>query len=105
MTLTPAEQSACDEIERRRDDLVELVCALIRFDTTTHQPGEAPREEQALQAHLAERLGGGGASVRFWEPDATPLAGHPMVPDGFSFAGRPQLAARFAGAGSGRTLL
>ncbi len=32
-------------------------------------------------------------------------AGHPMVPDGFSFAGRPQLAARFAGRGGGRTLL
>ena len=34
-----------------------------------------------------------------------PLAGHPMVPDGFSFDGRPQLAARFAGAGGGRSLL
>ena len=27
------------------------------------------------------------------------------MPDGFSFAGRPQLVARFAGAGGGRTLL
>ena len=28
-----------------------------------------------------------------------------MIPPGFSFAGRPQLVARFAGAGGGRTLL
>ena len=28
-----------------------------------------------------------------------------MIPEGFSFAGRPQLVARFAGAGGGRTLL
>ena len=28
-----------------------------------------------------------------------------MVPAGFTFAGRPQLVARFAGAGGGRTLL
>jgi acetylornithine deacetylase len=28
-----------------------------------------------------------------------------VIPPGFSFAGRPQLVARFAGAGGGRTLL
>ena len=54
---------------------------------------------------LAGRLTGAGAAVDVWEPDVTSLAGHPMVPAGFSFAGRPQLAARFTGAGGGRTLL
>ncbi len=67
--------------------------------------GEAPREEAALQAYLAARLERAGAEIRVWEPDVGPLRGHPMVPDGFSFAGRPQLAARFAGTGGGRTLL
>jgi acetylornithine deacetylase len=105
VTLTPAEQAVCHEIERRRDDLVELLRALIRFDTTTHRPGEPERDEVALQGYLAERLERSGAGVRVWEPDVGPLAGHPMVPQGFSFAGRPQLAARFAGAGGGKTLL
>jgi acetylornithine deacetylase len=58
-----------------------------------------------LQGFLAERLGRAGADVRLWEPEVAPLAGHPMVPDGFTFEGRPQLAARFAGTGEGRTLL
>ena len=105
MPLTSAEEAVCHEIERRRDDLVELLRALIRFDTTTHQPGEPAREEQALQGYLAERLERAGADVRVWEPDVAPLAGHPMIPEGFSFAGRPQLAARFAGSGGGRTLI
>jgi acetylornithine deacetylase len=104
-SLGELERLVCDEIERRRDDLVELLRALIRFDTTTHLQGEAPREEQALQAYLAGRLERAGAEVRVWEPDVAPLVGHPMLPEGFTFAGRPQLAARFAGAGSGRTLL
>jgi acetylornithine deacetylase len=95
----------CAEIERRRDDLVDLLRTLIRFDTTTHQPGDTPRQEVALQGYLAQRLGRAGADVRVWEPEVAPLAGHPMVPDGFTFEGRPQLAARFPGAGGGRTLL
>jgi acetylornithine deacetylase len=105
VTLTTAEQAVCHEIERRRDDLVELLRALIRFDTTTHQGGDAPREERALQGYLAERLERAGAEVRVWEPDVAPFSGHPMLPEGFTFAGRPQLAARFAGTGGGRTLL
>jgi acetylornithine deacetylase len=105
MPLTAPEQAVCDEIARRQDDLVELVRALVRFDTTTHQLGEPAREEAALQALLGARLERAGAAVEIWEPDVTPLAGHPMVPGGFSFAGRPQLVARFAGTGGGRTLL
>jgi acetylornithine deacetylase len=103
--LSERERAVCDEIARREDDLVALLRELIRFDTTTHQPGEPPREERALQQHLAARLERAGAETRVWEPDATPLAGHPMIAEGFSFAGRPQMVARFAGSGGGRTLL
>jgi acetylornithine deacetylase len=39
------------------------------------------------------------------EPESALVAGHSMVPEGFSFAGRPQLVARFPGTGGGRTLL
>jgi acetylornithine deacetylase len=103
--MSPAEELVCAEIARREPELVELLQALLRFDTTTHAVGDAPRDEVALQNMLAGRLAAAGAAVDVWEPDMTALAGHPMVPDGFSFAGRPQLAARFAGTGTGRTLL
>ncbi len=99
------EQRVYEEIARREGDLVELLRDLIRFDTTSHSPGDDPRDEAALQGLLAERLRAAGAAVDVWEPDVGALAGHPMVPDGFTFAGRPQLAATFAGAGTGRTLL
>jgi len=103
--LSPDEQRVCDEIARREDDLVELVRTLVGFDTTTHTAGAAPRQEAELQEHLAERLRACGADVQVWEPEPELVAGHPMVPDGFTFAGRPQLVGRFPGRGGCRTLL
>ena len=82
-----------------------LLQALIRFDTTTHVPGAPARDEAALQAYLAERLLRAGASVDVSAPDPSLIAAHRMVPEGFTFSGRPQLVARFAGTGGGRTLL
>ena len=103
--LSETERRVCAQIAAREDVLVELLRALIGFDTTTHLVGSPVRDEAALQAFLAERLRGAGAEVDLWEPEVGPLAGHPMIPAGFSFAGRPQLAARFRGSGGGRTLL
>jgi acetylornithine deacetylase len=105
MGLTESEREVVEGVARRRDDLVELLCDLIAFDTVTHLPGSPAREEAALQRFLGDRLAARGAEVRVAEPEAALVAGHPMVPDGFSFAGRPQLVARFPGAGGGRTLL
>jgi acetylornithine deacetylase len=99
------ERLICERIAERESELVALLQALIRFDTTTHLPGAPPREEAALQAYLAERLRRAGASVDVSEPDPSLIAGHRMVPQGFTFSGRPQLIARFAGEGGGRTLL
>lgn len=103
--LTGDERRVCDEIARRQDDLVELLRALVRLDTTTFDGDAPPRQEAELQELLAERLRSLGGDVRLWEPPPELIAGHPMVPDGFTFAGRPQLAARFGGTGGGRTLL
>jgi acetylornithine deacetylase len=103
--LSPLEQRVCAAIADRENELVELLRALVGFDTTTHVAGAAPRQEAALQAHLADRLRAAGASVEVAEPDAALVAGHPMVPDGFTFDGRPQLVARFAGTGGGKSLL
>lgn len=105
MRLTDLEQRVVDRIAQRESELVELLRALIGFDTVTHRLGASPREEAALQAFVAERLRRAGAQVEVSEPDVLRIADHPAVPAGFSFAGRPQLVARFDGAGGGRTLL
>jgi acetylornithine deacetylase len=99
--MNDLEQRMVDEVERRRDDLVDLTSTLIAFDTSA--AGEAG-EEAALQAHLAGRLGDAGLEVELWEPEPD-VAASVTVPPGFSFDGRPQLLARRPGAGGGRCLL
>jgi acetylornithine deacetylase len=103
--LSPLERRVCEHIAAGADGLVELLCALVGFDTVTHVPGAPPRAEAALQDFLADRLAAHGAAVEVAEPDPALVAGHPIIPDGFSFTGRPQLVARFPGAGGGRSLL
>ncbi len=94
-------------IEERADELVELACELIRFETTTRgEPGEPARGEAELQQSLAERLRAAGADVELWEPEPGELDRWTrQVPEGLGFAGRPQLIARFGGGGKGRSLL
>ncbi len=105
MPLTAAEQRVCEAITAGRDELVRLASALIGFDTTARQVGDPCRDEAALQEYLAGRLSAAGAAVDVWEPDAAALAGMPLVPPGLSFEGRPQLIARKAGRGGGRSLV
>ena len=105
MGLSDREQKIVAEIERRRDDLVALASDLVGFDTTARTPQDPPRDEAKLQAYLADRLRVVGAEVEVWEPDAEAMAGKPLVPPGLGFEGRPQLAARFPGAGGGKSLL
>jgi acetylornithine deacetylase len=103
--MTGAERHLLAEVERRRDDLVALASELIAFDTTAREPGDAPREEAALQERLAARLGAVGAEVELWEPRREEVAGSPLVPPGLGFDGRPQLVARLASRGGGPSLL
>jgi acetylornithine deacetylase len=100
------ERRIAEEIERRRDALVELLTELVAFDTRAPGPDLAPRDEAALQAHVAGRLRAAGLDVDVWEPDAAdlPASGY-GIPPGYHFEGRPQLVARAAGTGGGRTLL
>ena len=105
MALSDGERRICDAVAERRDDVVGLASALIGFDTTARNVGDPPREEAALQEHLAERLRALGAEIDLWEPDADALQGKPLVPPGLDFAGRPQLVARLRGAGGGRSLV
>lgn len=94
-----------EEVARREDELVDLLRTLIGFDTRTHAHDEPARAERDLQEHLAGRLRAAGAEVSVFEPDPGLVAGHPYAPPGFTFAGRPQLVARLAGRGGGRSLL
>jgi len=102
-----AEQRVLSAIAERADDLVALAAELIRFDTTTRgEPGEPARDEEPLQARLAAILEAAGAEVELWEPAPGELDRWPrQVPEGLTFAGRPQLLARFAGTGGDRSLL
>ena len=102
--MNDSEQRVVDAIAGRRDELVELASALIRFDTTARDPGDPARDEAALQAHLAGRLRAAGAEVEVWEPRPEDVLGR-QVPFRLDFDGRPQLLARFAGSGGGRSLL
>jgi acetylornithine deacetylase len=102
MPLTDEERTVAEAVAARGDDIVELTRALVGFDTTA---GDESREEAALQALLAERLAAAGADVDLWVPGDAVVAGSRQVPEGFSFGGRPQLAARFRAAAAGPSLL
>jgi acetylornithine deacetylase len=94
-----------DAVEAARGELTDLTSRLIGFDTTARDLEDPARDEADLQEYLGERLRTAGASVDIWEPDPGDVAGTRQIPDGLGFAGRPQMAARFAGAGGGRSLL
>ena len=102
--MNDAERRITDAIAESRDELVELASALIRFDTTARDAGDPARDEAALQEHLAARLRAAGADVEVWEPRPEDVRGR-QVPFELDFHGRPQLLARFAGTGGGRSLL
>jgi acetylornithine deacetylase len=105
-TLDSDEQALVDRVAERREDLVELACRLIAFDTTSRSGNEDPaRDEVALQSLIAERLEASGAEIDLWEPDPADVAGHPLSVEGIGFNGRPQLAARLRGSGGGQSLL
>src|SRR5450432_622795 len=102
--MNDLEQRVVAAIAGSRSELVELASDLIRFDTTARDAGDPARDEAALQAHLAGRLRAAGAEVEVWEPHPEDVRGR-QVPFELDFAGRPQLLARFAGSGGGRSLL
>jgi acetylornithine deacetylase len=104
MSLSPIEERVVAAVSKARDDLVALATELVACDTTAREVGEPPRDEERLQRLLAARLGALEAEVDLWEPASTG-SGNRHVPDDLTFEGRPQLAARLAGSGGGRSLL
>ncbi|MBW3592152.1 MAG: ArgE/DapE family deacylase [Actinobacteria bacterium] len=105
--LSPA---AVDEwIESHVGELVDVVRALVRFDTTSVDlsPGSehTENEEAALQEYVADELAALGAEVDQWEPDAAEFANHPMMPPWHHWRNRPLTVGTFRGAGGGRSLV
>jgi acetylornithine deacetylase len=96
-------------IESNANELVELVRALVRFDTTSVDlsPGSAhtDNDEAELQAFVGERLRAIGADVDQWEPDPGEFADHPMMPPWHHWHGRPLTVGTIRGAGDGRSLI
>src|SRR5436309_1183868 len=80
MQLSSSERRVCDAVAARREALVALTRELVAFDTVTHTPGDAPRQERALQEHLAKLLRSHGAEVTLLQADAA------IVPEPSSLA-------------------
>ncbi len=102
---TRVEERVLERVRAGRYELVGLLGELIACDTTSREPGEPARDEATLQAILAARLRLLGAEVEVWEPEPFVAGQSPVIPYDLDFKGRPQLAARLAGAGGGRSLL
>jgi acetylornithine deacetylase len=98
------EEAVVARVRAGRDELVGLVTELVACDTTARSPKDPAREETKLQGILAARLKALRAEIDLWEPEPTGT-GNRFVPDELDFSGRPQLAARLAGAGGGPSLL
>ena len=98
-----------DYVTERRDELVTLVQALVRFDTTSVDlsPGSSrtANQEAELQAYVGERLTAIGAEVDQWEPDPGDFADHPMMPPWHHWRNRPLTVGVVRGAGGGRSLI
>jgi acetylornithine deacetylase len=97
--LPEARNRALQEaVARRRDELVELACELVRRPSTLGQ-------EEPAQALVDERLRATGFDVERIVPDpdaafADPYAGYPFLP----YDGRSSVAARLRGSGGGQSI-
>lgn len=87
-----------DAIDRRTDELVELVAALVR------EPSELGNEAP-VQRVVAEHLRGTDAEVDVWDLDETVLSEPNAGNSGVPFPGRPNVTGKVRGQGGGRSLI
>ncbi|MDP9363979.1 MAG: ArgE/DapE family deacylase [Chloroflexota bacterium] len=86
-------------VDGLRDELVGFLQELVRVPSQTGHEG-------AVQAVVADRMRADGLAVDVWEPELAalaPYAEHVTTVD--SYANRPNVVGRFAGAGVGRSLI
>ncbi len=103
--MSTDETHVVDRVRDGRDELVALVSELVACDTTSREPGDAPRDEVKLQDTLAARLRSIGAEVETFEPPAIAAGEIPTIPYALAFDGRPQLVATVKGTGGGPRLV
>jgi len=99
------EERVLGRVRAARDELLGLLGHLIACDTTSREANEPARDEAKLQEILAARLRRLGAEVKGGEPEPIRAGELQIIPMALDFKGRPQLVARIAGAGGGRSLL
>jgi acetylornithine deacetylase len=101
--MRPEAQAVERAVERKREEILGLVVDLVRFPSETHPPGG---DEGPAQEFLAKRLHGAGLDVDVFEPWSLPgIEDHPGWWPGLEYQGRPNVVARFRGAGGGRSLI
>ena len=103
--LTATERRLAARLGQQRQDLIDLTGTLVAFDTTAGVTSEVSGEEAALQRLIADRLRSAGLQVELFEPAPGDIPESPMLGANHDLGGRPQLIARRAGTGGGRSLL
>jgi acetylornithine deacetylase len=101
--MRPEAQAVERAVERKREEILGLVVDLVRFPSETHPPGG---DEGPAQDFLAKRFHEAGLEVDMFEPWSLPgIEDHPGWWPGLEYQGRPNVVARFRGAGGGRSLI
>ncbi len=97
------EQRISDYVDAHRSRLVEIVQELVRRPSENTPPEGA---ERACQQYVAAELRRCGWRPVVYELDESPgLREHPLFRAGREYSGRPNVGARLAGAGGGRSLV
>jgi acetylornithine deacetylase len=100
------EERVAEAVRESRNELTALTSELVAYDTTArHSPDDPARDEVKLQQALEKRLRAIGAATELWEPDSPSPDNAMNIAADLRFDGRPQLVARIAGSGGGRSLL
>ena len=91
-TQSGAEERVVEAV-RRRDELVGIVADLVVSTPRLACRAIRPARSGRCRSTCAAPWPGSAPSTDLWEPEPVP-AGHPILPNGLDFRGRPQLAAR-----------
>ena len=85
--------------------MIELTSQLVKFNTTSPNPGEEPVDDKECQQYVAQQLKPLGFEVDLWEPNTEKLSHYPFSFKEQSFKKRPILAAKLKGTGGGRSMI
>ena len=97
------ERDLLQYVDDKRHELVGLIQTLVRTPSENRPPNGA---ESACQMYCAEVLRQCGFQTDVYEPsEVAALAGHPLYRPGRGYHGRPNVAGKRKGSGSGKSLI